>query len=212
MLAAAASLAPTCERTVPVRSSDVATRDTELHLTIDGDAVTTRWRVWMLGPGGPVRLEAGDQLRVDGRAMVAAGDDHTITTPPALDGAVLAYARQGGAEDVVVDVELPPLAAIVLPGEARRGEALAVRWTPAPGPWATIVAVEGACLPPIEVRLPPGEDDGVASIDLDAVEVGGCPVAVRITRLVARELDAPPLARAPSRIQRATEATIPIVD
>ena len=207
-----ASLAPTCERTVPVRSTDVATRDTELHLTIEGDAGSTRWRVWMLGPGGPVRLEAGDQLRVDGRPMVAAGDDHTIVTPPEVDGAVLVYARQGGAEDVALDVELPPLTPLDLPGDIRRDEPLVVRWAPAPGRWATIVRVEGVCLAPIEVRFPPGEDDGATTIDLGDVARGGCPVAVRLTRLVARELDAPPFARAPSRILRATEATIPVVD
>lgn len=209
LLVAATCLAPTCERLAPVRSTDVATRDTELHLTVEGDAGATRWEAWMLGPGGPVQLDDGDRLLVDGAPMRSIGPGaHAITTSPEVDRAAVVYARAGDAEDVEVVVDLPPLTPLELPDGIRHREVLVVRWEPAPGPWATTVRVEGACLDATEVRLAPGVDDGAAELPIEASGGDGCAADVRLTLIVARDLDAPPLARAPSRIVRTTGASI----
>lgn len=209
LLVAATCLAPTCERIAPVRSTDVATRDTELHLTVEGDAGSTRWEAWMLGPGGPVQLDDGDRLLLDGSPMRSIGPGaHAITTPPAIDRATLVYARGGDAEDVEVVVDLPPLTPLELPSTVGHRERLVVRWTPAPGPWVTTLRVEGSCLDAAEVRLAPGVDDGAAELPIEVSGGDGCAADVRLTRIVARDLDAPPLARAPSRIVRTTGASI----
>lgn len=204
--AAIAALAPTCDRTLPLRSADIATRDTELHLTVEGDAQATRWLALLRGPAGAMELDDGDQLLVVGARMREAADgSYVVERPPDEDAGRLELRRQSPDEVAVATVQLPLLPTILVAPEARRGEPLAIGWTPDPHGGFADVHVEGGCLPALEAHVPAE----LASHTFESDELsgeGGCEVLVTVTRLVLVELQAPPLARAPAHLARRAEA------
>jgi hypothetical protein len=204
--AAIAVLAPTCERVLPVRSADISTRDTELHLTVAGDAEATRWKAVLRGPAGAMELDDGDDLLVGGARMREAADGSSIVDRPSdEDAARLELRRPSPDESASVTVQLPLLPTILVAPEARRGEPLAIGWAPDPDGGFADVHVEGGCLPALDAHVP-AELSSHTFVSDELGGEGGCEVLVTVTRLVLVELQAPPLARAPARLERRAEA------
>lgn len=208
---APAVLAPTCDRTLPVHSADISTRDTELHLTVAGGAEATRWIAVLRGPAGAMELDDGDDLLVGGARMREAADgSFVVDRTPEEDAARLELRRQSPDEGAGVAVQLPLLPTVLVAPEARRGEPLAIGWAPDPDGGFADVHVEGGCLPALEAHVPAE----LASHTFESGELageGGCEVLVAVTRLVLVELQAPPLARAPARLERSAQARFQLV-
>jgi hypothetical protein len=174
----------------PVLSSDVASGDLSLPLTVVTTPSAIEVRVSVQGPGGGVTLMEGDRLvvRVGDRALEPQRVERgSWVARTGLDAYGDVVARVERADDASVEARayLPPPFRVTVPATASRAASLTVRWDAASGPYATTLSVGGPCVAPI-VR-PLSSDVGTYTFNpyelaSSAAAPGSCTATVTLSK------------------------------
>lgn len=147
-----------CSDERPSNSTDIATGDFGLSLTLRGTATTTNVVGAVLGPGPSPRIVDGDRVELRtplGTIPVGLVDGKFGYDLPAVGGDFeLALVRAPGrGGDLSNKVFLAPPFAIRVPVTASRADAFTMTWDAAVGPHELRLSVDGKCVAKVQRTL-----------------------------------------------------------
>jgi hypothetical protein len=173
-----------------VLSSDVASGDLALPLSVQATDAEVVVNVAARGPQGTIVLEGGDRLSVSvgdrELAPIAVSRGSWVARGGAsLFGEVVARVERPRDAPVEARAYLPAPFVVSVPPRASRASALTVAWDAGAGPYATVLSVAGPCVSPV-VRTLSG-DVGTYTFNpyelaSSAAAPGECVATVTITK------------------------------